>query len=327
MINLKSQITKPLAPRLILLIFFILFLPISQAFAENILVIDSDKQFNLAEHYFSTGEYFRAIGEYERFVYFFPEDERVELAMHKIGMSYFESKQFRKAINAFTAIIDKPNEFQVSSFKFQVSSFITKAYFMISKCHVKLNAPGAGITNLQNLIAIAEDRDVRDEVHYRIGWIYLETAAWDRARSFFGKISPENKDKYRLKKLSAELDRESSIPKKLPGLAGFLSILPGAGYLYCGRYRDAATAFLLNGALMYAAYESFDNGNEALGGLITFVGLGFYTGSIYGSISSVHKYNRTKNMGFIENLKRNTKIGLSGGLKNDGIAVSFQYAF
>ena len=41
--------------------------------------------------------------------------------------------------------------------------------------------------------------------------------------------------------------------------AGILSIIPGTGHLYCGRYKDATLAFILNTAMIYAACEAFDN--------------------------------------------------------------------
>lgn len=292
----------------------------SQSFAGS---DEADKQFGFAEHYFSKREYFRAIGEFERFIYLFPEDERVESAMYQIGLSYVESKRFQDAIRAFTELIEK---FQVSDFKFQLSNLVTQAYFTISKCHMKLNAPGAALASLNNLISMAADQDVRDEASYQIGWIYLESASWENAGASFGKISEKNKNKYQLKRLSAELGGKDSIPQKSPVLAGGLSaVIPGAGYLYCGRYYDGLTAFFVNAALIYAAYESFSNGNEALGGIISLVETGFYTGTIYGSVSSAHKYNQRNTIEFIEKLKQNTKIGLSA--YKDGVMISFQYAF
>jgi tetratricopeptide (TPR) repeat protein len=301
-----------------LIILFIF--PFSQSFAGT---DQADNQFGFAEHYFLKHEYFRAVGEYERFIYLFPEDDRVESAMYQIGLSYVESKRFQDAIGAFTELIEK---FQVSGFGFQLSNLVTQAYFMISECHMKLNAPGAALANLNNLISMTNNQDVRDEASYRIGWIYLETASWENADASFGKISEKNKNKYQLKRLSAELEGKDSIPRKSPMLAGGLSaVIPGAGYFYCGRYYDGLTAFFVNAALMCAAYESFSNGNEALGGIITLVETGFYTGTIYGSVSSAHKHNQRNTINFIEKLKQNTKIGLSG--YKDGVMISFQYAF
>lgn len=43
--------------------------------------------------------------------------------------------------------------------------------------------------------------------------------------------------------ISEELEKEKQIARKNPRLAGFLSILPGAGQFYCERYQDALVAF------------------------------------------------------------------------------------
>lgn len=306
-------------------ILFFLFIPFSQCNAGSMtepdlkssIMINPDKQFNFAEQYFSNKDYLHAVGEYNRFIYFFPEDQRVETAMYRIGMSYYLGRHFKEAVNAFNAVIDRYVDTDLS----------VKSYFMISEAHVKLNAFGLAVINLTNLIMITHNEEVRDEAYYRIGWIYIETASWEEARRYFSKISTKNKNKYRLEQLNDELNKEGSIPRKHPNLAGFLSIIPGAGYLYCERYQDALIAFLLNGGLILAAYESFDDNNNALGGVIAFVEFGFYAGNIYGAVTSAHKYNRNQTGRFIETLKRNTKINLSGDVKNKGVCVAFEFNF
>ena len=281
------------------------------------IIISPDKQFDFAEYYFSNKDYLMAVAEYNRFIYFFPGDQRVETAMYRIGMSYYLGRHFKEAVNSFRAVIDRYVDTDLS----------IKSYFMISEAHVKLNAFGSAIINLNNLITITHDEDVKDEAYYRIGWIYIETASWEKARLNFSKISAKNKDKYKLERLNAELNKERSIPKKNPDLAGFLSIIPGAGYLYCERYQDALIAFLLNGGLILAAYESFDDNNNALGGVIAFVEFGFYAGNIYGAVTSAHKYNRKQTGQFIEKLKTNTKINLSADVKNKGVCLAFEFIF
>ncbi len=308
-----------------LVALFFLFIPFSKSFAGSqtppdsnpSVMITPDKQFNYAENLFSNHDYSTAVMEYKRFVYFFPEDKRVERAMYQTGMSYYLGGDFKAAVESFKKLVDE----------YVDTDYAIKSYYKISEAYMKLMAFDPAIINLNNLIVVAYDEDVRDEAYYRLGWIYLETASWEKGRQYFSKISVKNQDKYRLEKLAAELDKEKIIPKKNPKLAGFLSVIPGAGYLYCERYQDALIAFLINGALIYAAYESFDAGNPALGGLLTFVGVGFYAGNIYGAVTSAHKYNRKKTGLFLERLKDNVKINLSADVKNKGVCLSFQFSF
>ena len=310
---------------IVLVPLFFLFIPFSKSFAGSetppdrkpSVMITPDKQFNYAENLFSNNDYSTAAMEYKRFIYFFPEDKRVERAMYQTGLSYYHRGDFKAAVDSFQKLVDE----------YADTDYAIKSYFKISEVYMKLKAFDSAIINLNNLIVVTHDRDVRDEAYYRLGWIYLEMASWEKGRQYFSKISDKNKDKYRLEKLAAELEKEKLIPQKNPKLAGFLSVIPGAGYLYTERYRDALIAFLINGALIYAAYESFDSENPALGGLLAFVGVGFYAGNIYGAVTSAHKYNRKKTGLFLERLKDNVKINLSADVKNKGVCLSFQFVF
>ncbi len=288
-------------------------------FISSGLYIDADKQFDFAEHYFSKKEYLKAISEYERFIYFFPKDERVKKAMHQIGMAYYEGKRFNDAIDAFNELIERYGKSDISD------ADVTKAYFMISECYVKLNAFEQAVSNLHYMLTLTDDKNIADETHYRIGWIYLEKSDSKNARNYFEKI--DNKEKYRIREIYKGLDTESLIPRKNPALAGVLSVIPGGGFLYCERYYDALTAFLLNSLLIYAAYESFDKDMNALGGLISLVETGFYTGNIYGGISSTHKYNRDQHIRFIDQLKKSMRISVSPYNKNGDFLFTFHFDF
>lgn len=298
-------------------ICLILLLTSASAHAGPVLRVDADKQFDFAEHYFSNADYMRAVGEYKRFIYFFPDDNRIERAMFQCAKAYFLSGQFLEAIASFKEVITR----------FSESELAVESYFMISESQIGQNQFGAAAVTLHNLITLSDSADTRDEAFYRLAWIYIETASWQKAKDYLDKISAPNREKYRLKMLSTELEKERLIKKKNPSLSGMLSIVPGGGYLYCERYQDALIALLLNGTLIWAAVEAFDSNNNALGALLTFVEVGFYAGNIYGAISSAHKYNRNTQKNFIDNLKKNTKINLSGNLESKTIQLSFRFTF
>lgn len=289
----------------------------SLSHAGTVIQIDADTQFDFAEHCFLNGEYSRAVDEYKRFIYFFPGDRRVGRAMYQSGMAFYLSRRYADAAASFNEIIAKYID----------SEWAVKSYFMASESHIRMSQYGSAVICLHNLIALSDNIDIRDEAYYRLGWIYIETASWDKARIYFEKISPSNRERFRYERLSAELAREAGIAGKSPTLSGVLSIVPGGGQLYCERYQDALIAFLLNGALIWAAYEAFDDDNHALGALLTFVEVGFYAGNIYGAVGSAHKYNRSQTERFIENLKKNTKIDLSGDFGSESIRLSIRINF
>lgn len=263
--------------------------------------LDSGRQFQFAEYYFQKGEYYRAIGEYERFIYFFPDAKKVELAGYRIGQAYLKGERYQEAIQAFKLLIDE----------YQNSVYAIKSYFRISKAYVLLKRYDEALINLENLMTIAPDQEIKDEAYYQCGWIYLEKGSWENAQTCFYKIHPQNREKYRLKQLSEELEKKKLLKRKDPATAGLLAVVPGAGHVYCKRYRDALVSFLANGALIFAAYEAFDHDQNVLGGIITFVEVGLYSGNIYSAVSSAHKYNRDEKNRFLRYLKEHAKVNIS----------------
>jgi tetratricopeptide (TPR) repeat protein len=283
------------------IVFFLLVLLTTPLYAGQERVIDPEIQFRFAEQYFEKGEYYRAIGEYERFIYFFPDSPQLELVQYKIGLSYLKGERYHRAIEVFEKVIDE----------YQDTEYALKAYLGKSKAYVLLGRYDTALTSLNNLITIAPDQEIRDEAYYRKGWVYLEMGLWERARESFEEISDQNRDRYPIESLGHEIESKTPLKQKNPTAAGVLAIVPGAGHLYCERPRDALISFLLNGALIYAAYEAFDEDLEGLGVVITFFELGFYAGNIYSAVSSAHKYNRDAKERFLNQLREGTGMSLS----------------
>ena len=110
-----------LIKKLIIILTALFSLSIShKTYAGSSIFVDADDQLEFAEHYFLSGEYVRAVDEYKRFIYFFPEDARVENAMYKIGIAYFKNQDFKEAIKAFEQLIDN----------YQNTAISLKSYFM-----------------------------------------------------------------------------------------------------------------------------------------------------------------------------------------------------
>jgi hypothetical protein len=167
------------------------------------------------------------------------------------------------------------------------------------------------ILDLHNLMALSSAADVIDRARYELGWLHVDQGRWVDADLAFGRISPDNQDRFQVADLKKALARSEAIPIKHPTTAGLLSIVPGGGQLYCNRYQDALTAFLINAGLIWAAWEAFDNEQYALGSVISFVGFGFYAGNIYGAVSSAHKYNRDRISEYREGLYPRRQMSLS----------------
>jgi TolA-binding protein len=267
------------------------------------LTIDADSQLGFANRLFIDGHLERAATEFNRFIYFFPDDDRVESALFHEGLSFFKLNRFQEAQKVFSRLVERGSE----------REYTPRASLMIAECRFKMNDVDGAVICLQQMIAAAKETAVRDEAWYRLAWLMIETGEWQKAKIAFHSLSGKGSEKFQSLKVLTALETTDTIEKKSPSLAGLLSILPGAGHLYCDRPRDATSAFLLNTTLSASAWQAFDRDLTWLGGLISFVEMGVYSGTIYSAVGSAHKYNRQQKIDFIDQLKRQATPALSFG--------------
>ena len=126
---------------------------------------------------------------------------------------------------------------------------------------------------------------------YRLGWTHLQADRWREASNVFNGVEERSPLYPSAQDLALSSLKGEELSFKEPAAAGALALIPGLGHVYTNRYKDALISFLVNGLLIWATVEAFNEGHEVLGGILGFVGLGFYSGNIYSAISGAHKYN------------------------------------
>lgn len=287
------------------------------------LQLDPDRQYAFAQSLYDSQRFTRAAAEFERFVFLFPGDSRVSDARFNVANAYFTAGQYQEAIAACNSAIEKATGTQNSDRDpdLDTGRDTGRVYLLLSRCQIKSNNVDQALITLHNLLFTTQEPGIRDDARYLGAWIFIETAQWPQARVWLQAISPQNRDRYSIGMLTSALASTDTIPRKNPRLAGLLSVLPGGGQLYTGRYQDALISFLLNTLTFWAAYEAFDEDQPVLGGLLGMVGINFYTGNIYSAINSAHKYNRRTTKTFIEGLKRRASVRLIKGPDNNGGGV------
>jgi len=314
MINLNQNKFQRYLSTACVISYLIIFLSLaqSQAVAESSSVILMDNQFQYAESLFADSDYMRAITEYKRFVYFYPKDKRRSKTEYKIGMSYFFLKNFETALDQFIRVVNTSG----------MKEYGFKSHLMISRCYQELNDYNSAILILQQLNQASDDPQRNREIKLLLGWLYIDKGDFSKARTHF-----EHMDDTDYTGICDQLTKNQRAPYKSPIMAGLFSIIPGGGYLYCGRYRDAMISFLINGVLIFAAYESFDENLNALGGAISAIELGFYSGNIIGSVSSADKHNHLQKRRFIEKLKTDFSLQVSLLSRSNGPQFYIAYHF
>jgi putative membrane protein insertion efficiency factor len=151
------------------------------------------------------------------------------------------------------------------------------------------------IVQYQKVIS-SENRDTTliDEAYILKGISHAKLSQFDSSANEFRKVSIRGLyAKNALNNLSL-LDKMSTQQYKKPTTAGFLSIIPGLGYLYASHKQTALSSFIINSLFAYGAYTSFKTNNTGIGILASVIGVAFYIGNIQGSVKSVRRYNQVK---------------------------------
>ena len=277
-------------------------------------VLDSDKQYAFARQYVERKEYDRAVQEFERLAYFFPGDSRVSEARYMAGWCYLRMNRYERARKILWEVHDT----------YRPQPVAARALFLVGESYRRQGVPEEAAYYLRRVIEEYPHTPAADEARYRMGWVHMTEGRWQEASGTFDRVGEESGLRESALSLKeAALDGET-LPQKSPGAAGVMAgVVPGLGHAYCGRYKDAAIAFLINGAFAWATFEAFDRDHDVLGGILGFMELGFYTGNIYSAVNCAHKHNEQAKKDFLESLPEH--LGLYSSGKDVGLAFRFEF--
>lgn len=281
------------------------------------ITIDSDEQFEFALQYMQRNQYQRAIGEFERFIYFFPKNERVPEALYHMGECYLEERAWDPARKSLERVYRD----------FPQRKIAGKALFLIGESYYRQGRMEEAERHYQAVIEAYPDSELKNAALYRIGWSRMNAGDWRQASEGFQRVGRDSP----LYLLSHDLSKKGlegeELPYKDPTTAGIMAgILPGLGHAYCERYKDGLIAFLLNGLFVWATYESFEEDHEVLGGILGFLELGWYSGNIYSAVNSAHKYNRKLRVDFLRSLPDQLDLDLVKTRERPlGLALKFDF--
>lgn len=267
-----------------ILLFSVVFLSVADAEAppdyyspENI------RKF--ADFLYEQGDYLRAVGEYQRYLFYQPQDN--EEIRYKIAVCYRFGGKTEQAIQGFETLLRTDPE----------SRFASRAYYQIGATYFLMDRFDQSARFLHEALPHIVDTRQHAEAEQLIGLSYLMQKRWSEAGEVFKTLQRTDIVSVR-EKAAVYYDYAESgetLPTRSPFLAGALSgIVPGAGRLYTGRIGDALTSLITVGVTGWQAYDGFrrDGISSAKGWTLgTLCGI-FYVGNIYGSVISARVYNR-----------------------------------
>lgn len=278
---------------LLIILLNILFIPIANS-KESVKYYSPENISKFADHLFEQGDYLRAAGEYQRYLFYVPKES--EKIKYRIALCYRLGGKTEQAIESFEEYLQEYPE----------SDFSSSAYYQIGVSHFLMQQFEDSANFLDTSLSHIKDVRYKTGSQQLIGISYLMQKQWHDAEKIFNGL--QKSDIAIVREKSVELSKYAvqgnELPTRSPFLAGFLSIVPGAGKVYTRRYGDAFSSLLLVGLTGWQTYDGFrrDGISSVKGWTLGTLSSIFYVGNIYGSVISARIYNRELTENFLSGL-------------------------
>ena len=231
---------------------------------------------SLGEHLFKQGNYVAAITEYKRFLYFHPDDTRIGEVYRNIGLAYKAQGLWTEAIISLrTAAHYAADDESKSAYQLELAVTLIAAQdydlAQVELIRVTMRTPSAWL--------------YRRALFLR-GIAYIYQFRWDDAREVLNNWGTDER-------LNLLFDEAVTVPRKSVSVAKILStILPGAGQIYAGNWREGLNALMLNSTLGFltidAAFDRHYTDAVLWGGLVFWR---YYRGSTFRAGQAAEQFN------------------------------------
>lgn len=254
--------------------------------------------YRFAEHLYQNGDYLRAAGEYQRFLYSFDTPIDSDSILYKIGLCYQKAPKPEMALNYYQKIMNLPGK----------NKFSDKAHYQIALTYFEAGEYRASNQYIADNLSKLSSELAQLKMNQLLGVNYLFQKQWQTASKHFSSLiqnQPESSVDPITMKLNDYARQGTNLPHKSKFLAGILSaIVPGTGKMYAGRFSDGFYSLILVGITGWQAYEGFHkNGLRSVKGWIYGpMATIFYAGNIYGSVVAVKLINERTENNFIQKI-------------------------
>ncbi len=245
--------------RNIFLIVF-LFFCVVRSNAQNYLA----KQFDSAIKLFKEEQYFDAITEFKRLLFFDEKHKFDYEANEYIGQSYKMGAKFSDAILYFTLAEMNANN----------KEELFRAKIDIIRANILRRTTSHAIALLDSLESDKRFSKQTKEINYWKGWAYIFADQWENAATSFS-LTDTNKT---LSIFCRKVDNE----KYFASFSEFIShFIPGSGQIYTGHYLSGILSLSWNLLWGYVTVNAF-TANRIFDGLVVgnFLWLRFYNGNL-----------------------------------------------
>ena len=272
-------------PNFLLIIFLTLTFLSCVAAEEPIEYYAPENVRKFADFLYEQGDYLRAAGEYERYLFYQPQES--EQIRYRIALCYRFSGAMEQAVQNFQTLLRMHPE----------GGFVSRAYYQIGATYFLQDQFSQSARFLHQTLSRITDTRQHAEAQQLIGLSYLMQKQWSEAGEVFKTLQGSEVTSVGQKAVVYHNFAKAGtrLPTRSPFLAGVLStIIPGAGRLYTGRLSDALNALMVVSITGWQAYDGFrrDGISSVKGWTLGTISGIFYVGNIYGSVISARVYNR-----------------------------------
>ncbi len=273
--------------------YFLIFILLCTAAGTLTAQNNFNDQFKIAEQLYDEENYYDAITELKRLLFFDQEGSYSFKAYMLIAKSYKQGGKFNEAVKYFTlAEISAESENEIYESRIE---------------NIRVNILRRTTDKAQSLLNSLEDDErfssKEDELNYWRGWAYIFADDWENAAFSFTKINNEHELKLLAQKVEA---RKYSV-----NFAKIISMfIPGAGQFYTEEYISGLLSLGWNVLWGYLTINSFIE-DRVFDGLMvgSLLWFRFYNGNTY----NAEKFAIEKNL----NITNNALFYLQNGYEGE----------
>lgn len=244
-------------------------------FAQDDDLYNPENSQTFATYLFKSGQYEMAAIEYERVLFFKPQDDDIKLRLFD---SYARSGNELAAIDRADSFYESKSSFPEELAKKYTSIAFLNDYPQRLNDFLQVDSP---LTTWDRQILL---------IH-----LQLMQSDWEVAALNLGKMNKNGKKN--LSSIADLINEGETLPYKKPALAATLSaIIPGSGKFYTGDWKDALFGLVILGGNVYSSYRGFNKkGIESIQGwTFGIIGFGFYLANIYGAHKAAKRFNEKR---------------------------------
>jgi len=253
--------------------------------AGNQLQEEGKSLLGFADYLLEQGHYYQAVTEYQRFIYFNPGHPSVPQVRLKTARCYKLGGQYDRAVELYRelAALYRGREEGI------------EAVFEVGECFRLSEDYPQALLEFSRFIGDNPSHPLADRARWNIAWAYIWLQDYGSARKELALLNGSGPYQAPSQELMGALDELPHLPRKSPFISGMLAALvPGAGHLYTGQKKQALFSFVTNALLIFGSYEAFSKELYTAGGFLSLFSINYYSGNMFGAITSAHRFNRQK---------------------------------